>query len=128
MQSRRLDQQVDIKLTLLRPAAVNHMSHDWAPSVFHMSQVCLSIFGCGIISNVHILTLCWWCHTMQCGTLLLSVMGPKLDNNNMINLSFLAEAFFCIFTLWLCSEGATSCLPLHNRLSVPALLRPQFVI
>lgn len=84
MQSRRLDQQADIKLTLLRAAAGNHMSHDLAPSVFHMSQLCACIFGCGIVSHAHIPVPFWWCHTCECGTPLPSVMGPELGNYNMM--------------------------------------------
>lgn len=108
MQSRRLDQQAEIKLTLLRVAAANHVSHDLAPSVFHMSQLCPCIFGCGIVSHVHIPVPFWWCHTCECDTPLPSVMGPELGNYNMMkklqkkmyNFFFFAEAFFsvCIHT------------------------------
>lgn len=114
--SQWLDQQADIKLTLLRPAAVNHMSHDQAPSVFHMSQLCVCIFGCSIIS--HIQTTCS-IPVMSLHTTTILYSAKIMKNIITWNVTFCINQihliFFFIFNSLLQS---TSCLRRHYRLTI----------
>lgn len=121
LQSPRLCQRADIKLTLLRPAATNHMSHDLAPSVFHMSQLCRCISGCCIVSHVRIPVPLWWCHTCECETLLPSVMRPILGDYNKMKW-FLRVYLYLRSASW---GQPAACVFITD--SVPALLRPQFI-